>query len=236
MCLGWVSRKWHAELNKVELQEKIQKELKERKGYVRNWNTLVDERSYSINDKQIDIKPITSVINLFEEGKAMSHCVATYDDHCVVGRSKIFQIYVDGEHVATTELRKRGNEWRAVQTRGKHNQKPPEEALLAARELSKEYRELYPSTKNQHQVWLEHYETGEVKPLREKKKRKKARPIPMPLREDIDYANNIRMERSIRARIAPIMPPSLAAPRFNGNGNRRRPPGFMPRMPGQRRR
>ena len=215
-------RKYNDSLLHKEEEERIDKKLKSRKGYIEKWNPGIDRKVYNINDQEIEIVPLTNPIELLNEGKYMKNCIVTYQDDCIRGDHRAFSVRKDGKQIATALLEQRDGEWRAVQTRAKRNQKPSEEVLLATRNLSEEFRERERKGNIEHQLSLIHHETGDIKPYRERKTRKKRAYRAMP--------NNIPT-----AQPAPIMPPALAAPNFSGN-SRRRPPNIMPRLPGQRRR
>lgn len=48
--------------------------------------------------------PLRSVVALAEEGVTMKHCVATYSDQVLSGRSRIYSITFEGRNIATLEL------------------------------------------------------------------------------------------------------------------------------------
>lgn len=73
---------------------------------------------------------------LFDEGKAMSHCVASYAGRCAQGSSRVFSVRIGGARQTTLELtpvgvsdldfssvssRQRVKRWELSQNRGKHN-------------------------------------------------------------------------------------------------------------------
>ena len=66
--------------------------------------------------------PLTDGGMLWDEGKAMRHCVSTYADKCQNGESRVFGILKDGERFATLELALDGDgEWSSVQLKGRFN-------------------------------------------------------------------------------------------------------------------
>ena len=66
--------------------------------------------------------PLTDGGMLWDEGKAMHHCVSSYARTCENGGSRIFGILKDGERFATLELAQDGDgEWRSVQLKGRFN-------------------------------------------------------------------------------------------------------------------
>lgn len=67
--------------------------------------------------------PLTDGGMLWDEGKAMRHCVSSYADRCLNGGSRIFSIMKDGLRFGTLQLALNDqNEWQVVQFRGKCNQ------------------------------------------------------------------------------------------------------------------
>ena len=66
--------------------------------------------------------PLTDGGMLWDEGKAMHHCVSSYANKCQKGHSRIFGILKDGERFGTLELQLGDSgEWRNVQFNGKCN-------------------------------------------------------------------------------------------------------------------
>jgi len=65
---------------------------------------------------------------LFEEGRAMSHCVSSYASDCAAGSSRIYSIQKNGARVSTMQLQAEFDGqtaafkgWRDIQNRGAHN-------------------------------------------------------------------------------------------------------------------
>ena len=56
---------------------------------------------------------------LAAEGRALSHCVATYAQQCMRGKCSIWSVYCNEERVLTIELRSANNT--IIQIRGKRN-------------------------------------------------------------------------------------------------------------------
>jgi hypothetical protein len=82
--------------------------------------TMYDEQVYCFTE-------LLSTVALFEEGKAMSHCVASYDHACVNGRTAIFSLTLrEGENkplrLVTIEVQLENRQ--IVQVRGKYNASP----------------------------------------------------------------------------------------------------------------
>jgi hypothetical protein len=79
-----------------------------------------------VAEEQWAVRELTSGEELYEEGRAMSHCVASYSLRCHGGASAIFSLTCDGERRLTLELDPQTR--RIVQARGEHNRGPtPEE-------------------------------------------------------------------------------------------------------------
>lgn len=75
-------------------------------------------------DKQLGLAsiPLTDGGMLWDEGKAMHHCVSSYAERCAKGSTRIFSILKDGERLGTLELTCIGaGEWRRGQLNGKCN-------------------------------------------------------------------------------------------------------------------
>jgi hypothetical protein len=105
----------------------------------KRWPTLVDRDRMG----RVSALELVNGRELFEEGKAMSHCVASYSSHCHRGISRIVSLRIDGSRCSTLELapfdarghrlasldfaeisqRKSVAAWSIVQHRGKCNAK-----------------------------------------------------------------------------------------------------------------
>ncbi len=72
------------------------------------------------------VRELTSGRELYYEGRAMSHCVASYALRCRGGASAIFSLTCNGQRRLTLELDPQTR--RVVQSRGEHNREAtPEE-------------------------------------------------------------------------------------------------------------
>ncbi len=69
---------------------------------------------------------VSDAVSLWQEGRAMEHCVYTYRDLCELGVSQIFSISRadTGERHGTAEFRRLGGQWTLVQFRGLKNRDP----------------------------------------------------------------------------------------------------------------
>ena len=69
---------------------------------------------------------------LAAEGRALSHCVATYAHQCMRGKCSIWSVYCNGERVLTIELRSANKT--VIQIRGKRNRRAtPRERRIVRR-------------------------------------------------------------------------------------------------------
>lgn len=69
---------------------------------------------------------------LFEEGRVMSHCVATYADRVFGGASLIYSVRQGEQRVATLELRERGEGYSLAQIKARRNGPAPAQVSSAA--------------------------------------------------------------------------------------------------------
>jgi hypothetical protein len=65
------------------------------------WESLLSTFEY----EGYTIIPLTSSLMLFDEGKDMKHCVASYSDDCKFNKCRIFSIVKDNKKLATCEIR-----------------------------------------------------------------------------------------------------------------------------------
>lgn len=82
-----------------------------------NWQKMLPE------NLKYKLIPLTNSYALYEETKAMEHCVVTYDCQCIEGDSRVFSVrkIASGKRVATAEIRKVANRWQLGQLKGKNN-------------------------------------------------------------------------------------------------------------------
>ena len=85
--------------------------------------------------------PLTDGGMLWDEGKAMHHCVSSYAEKCQEGGARIFGILRGGERFATLELGIDANgRWREAQLKGRCNGKIDDERAL---EFTSQIRQKY---------------------------------------------------------------------------------------------
>jgi hypothetical protein len=68
------------------------------------WNAHGWDTSYEFDGKQWDFVELTSGMELYKEGKALHHCVASYAGRCAAGYSAIVSVRSNGERCLTVEL------------------------------------------------------------------------------------------------------------------------------------
>src|SRR6187402_1999434 len=71
-----------------------------------------------------EIIPIVTAADLYREGQAMHHCVATYADRVREGACYVFSVRQSGNRVATVSLFQRGAQVLIEQVRGPCNSSP----------------------------------------------------------------------------------------------------------------
>ena len=109
---------------------------------------------------RVEAVELSSGADLFDEGKAMSHCVASYASNCAQGQSRVFSIRIGGARQTTLELnptggrdefdatkvsaRKKITGWSIGQNKGKHNSTNiSEEIKVACQEFAREYEKAF---------------------------------------------------------------------------------------------
>lgn len=76
--------------------------------------------------------PLTDGGMLWDEGKAMRHCVSSYASECEQGNSRIFSIRKDGERFGTAEVKVSDGSFKVVQFKGLCNRLIEDERAWAA--------------------------------------------------------------------------------------------------------
>ncbi|TAE16456.1 MAG: hypothetical protein EAZ95_07810 [Bacteroidetes bacterium] len=143
-------------LRLVEVWEKEQKEAQKPKAETPHWTgSLFRDFEWTEgeghNTLTYRIKQIRTIYALREEGRAMSHCVATYYSSCVGGSSSIWSMtredaYGNAKRLITIELNSRG---KIQQARGYCNQTPnAEEYQLIKLWAEKERLHFSPDVEN----------------------------------------------------------------------------------------
>lgn len=143
-----------------------EEEASKASGIAYSWEPVSAEKmsEHSVGDGKIEAMELTTGRALFEEGKAMDHCVSSYAERCANGSSRIFSLRIGGLRVATLELAPMGldgsklagvnmssiearakvGRWEPVQNRGKHNhaasQAATEAGALVAARVTEQFK------------------------------------------------------------------------------------------------
>lgn len=109
---------WHRQLNEASLKRKLNRRLPD---------AGIEDRKIEFNGSEYEITQIRKMIDLYEEGKEMHHCVYTYAGRCMNRSSYIFSLrMIENEEVKTPliTIELRGSQ--IVQAKGKYNRRPDE--------------------------------------------------------------------------------------------------------------
>jgi hypothetical protein len=79
------------------------------------------------------IIPLDSAEKLWREGRAMDHCVASYDRRVAKGICYIYSIRQGDKRIATVELVRANGQVRPAQIRARRNAQPSKEVCTAVR-------------------------------------------------------------------------------------------------------
>ncbi len=102
------------------------------------WDDFLGERSYG----SLTAVPLVTSHALFDEGRAMHHCVLDYAKDCTAGVARVYALRSkEGRRVATVAIEPclPDGGWRVLEVRGPANQAPCPEARLAARRIADDY-------------------------------------------------------------------------------------------------
>ena len=150
------SARWHREMNEREEHQRRQHLINRDGGYL-EWNSLVGP----VEIDGFTIHPLTSELELLEEGREMRHCVSGYGRTCANGGSRIFSITQEGRRIATMEIQLGQKNWTINQIRGTQNHAVEKEAERAGRELAKRYNQEWVQNPR-HEAWQIRREPGEM--------------------------------------------------------------------------
>lgn len=96
----------------------------------------------------LDFVALRSGKDLFDEGRTMHHCVASYARHIVSGQSRIYSVRRNGKPLATFELGVRSasrgtglRSWRPMQLQGQCNNPVSDDVLGAVQRFLDSYRQ-----------------------------------------------------------------------------------------------
>ena len=147
------SDQWHRYRVHVAMRQRIEREMARNNGKIRAWNSLIPAQEIA----SMKVSPLTSVLDLYQEGQEMQHCVGSYGDHCQSGRSRIFSIRGGNGVRATVDLRRDTGKWIPVQVRGVLNAKVSSEVAGIAEEIAKLYQGAWDDTRQDErnkELWI----------------------------------------------------------------------------------
>jgi hypothetical protein len=116
---------WHERVQRQK-REKIEQQY---------WDCILEEFTY----KGWTVTPLVNALALFDEGKEMHHCVASYASVCMKGKSRIFSIRKNNMRAATVELSKGLDGWTLSQIRGDFNNEVSPELKDVGKQILKRY-------------------------------------------------------------------------------------------------
>lgn len=131
------SIKWHHQVNQENAQREWNRRLTENDGKYESWNCLLEEQEV-LGHRFVSLKDSKA---LFDEGKAMRHCVGIshHAADCAAGTARIFSVYRNGTHYGTTRITASGQIWLETETRTFYNGAPPDDMKNAAQTLAQLY-------------------------------------------------------------------------------------------------
>ena len=100
-----------------------------------------------------DIVPLTTSADLYREGYAMHHCVATYADQVRQGTSYIFSVRSEGKRIATISLICDGETVSIQQLRGPCNAAPSKAVAAAVRQWLRAQRTTAAAICQRYEEW-----------------------------------------------------------------------------------
>jgi hypothetical protein len=79
------------------------------------------------------IVPLDNAEELWKEGRAMDHCVGTYDEKVAIGDCYVYSVRQGNQRIATVELVRSNGKVRSSQIRGRCNAEPSKEVRAAVK-------------------------------------------------------------------------------------------------------
>jgi len=132
---------WHFRLNLYshnanQLTKSQMKEVVWSGDPTENWYFITGEKE---NERKWTMNQIKNMLDLYEEGFAMSHCAISYKDSCISGKTSIWSLRCNNERKATIEIMRDG---RMTQARKRFNARitPKEMSVLRRFAARKEYQ------------------------------------------------------------------------------------------------
>lgn len=119
------SMRWHETIARRSLQAAFREEDL---GAVVDYGALPDEATVD----GLRFVALRTRLQLFDEGRAMHHCVSTYADLVFAGHCWIYSVRQDENRVATLEIRHSARGFAVAQLRSHCNRLPVPEAVKAA--------------------------------------------------------------------------------------------------------
>ena len=113
-------KRWHEMVEARQRSEKAQV----------SWDGL--SSGWSDPQTGFSAHPLTDGGMLWDEGKAMHHCVSSYARYCEQGECRIFSIRKDGERFGTAEVKIDDGSFEVVQFKGRYNAEIDDERAWAA--------------------------------------------------------------------------------------------------------
>jgi PcfJ-like protein len=99
----------------------------------------------AVKQGAFEIVPLTTAADIYREGHAMHHCVATYADRVRAGGCYVFSVRQNNERVATISLVRDGGRILIDQVRGPCNIEPSKPIMTAVRQWFRKQPAVLPS-------------------------------------------------------------------------------------------
>lgn len=145
------SEQWHRQLREEPIRHQWEQTLARQNNKYLAWTSLVGPTHL----EGFSITPLTTQKDLYEESKALGHCVITYGERCANGKSRIFSIRNNGKNIATSEISPNLSGWTPVQTRGPHNHPVDQRVYEAMQQVAHLYNEADQLTPQVNYWWVD---------------------------------------------------------------------------------
>ena len=128
--------RWHAELHKMSSEQRFF----ERNGVRFDEDISYDDFAVLATEGEYAFVALRSGAALYEDGRAMHHCVGSYSSDVITRKSRIYSVRRDEKRVATIEFRRSGKSaWAVAQICGPCNARVAPEIKLACDALAKKF-------------------------------------------------------------------------------------------------
>ena len=124
---------WHRDVRQAEILDEWEHTRASRRKLL-SWESLIGPTRKG----DLDITPLTTEFQLFQESREMSHCVINYAQNCAQG-DRIFSISRGGVKLATSQITRTPQGYQEVQTRGRDNHAVTGEIRNAMQAIAREY-------------------------------------------------------------------------------------------------